>query len=178
MPTVLAAIDGSDHAARALCAAAELFGDTADYVLLSVLPPWSPAAAIAVNEELRSAGATSDTAQGVRTHGTSTGANPYSPTDDSVAATNDALDDYYRAAQRQAASAAGVTRAEHVITESRPQKRRIGREICERAEGLGADVIVIGSHGSSHTGELLLGSVSQFVLHHASCPVLVVRGAD
>ncbi|NND74224.1 MAG: universal stress protein [Ilumatobacter sp.] len=35
--------------------------------------------------------------------------------------------------------------------------------------------VVIASHGSSHTGEVLLGSVSQYVLHHATCSVLLVR---
>jgi nucleotide-binding universal stress UspA family protein len=174
MPKVLAAIDGSEHAVRALCAVSEMFGNAADYVLLSIVPPWSLAAAIAVNEELRLAG--DGTSSGVRTHGASTGATQYTPTSDNVDATNDALYDFYRTAQRQAASAAGITRFEPFVEEARPQKRRIGREICESADAYGADMIVIGSHGSSHTGELLLGSVSQYVLHHASCPVLVVRG--
>ena len=98
---------------------------------------------------------------------------PYAPTADRVAATDEALYEYYRAAQRQAAAQAGIA-AEHVIEEATARKRRIGRAICDSARDEGADVIVLGSHGSSHTGEVLFGSVSRYVLHHAECPVLVV----
>ena len=38
------------------------------------------------------------------------------------------------------------------------------------------DLIVVGSRGLRGIKELLLGSVSSGVLHHASCPVLIVRG--
>ncbi|MGH9739090.1 MAG: universal stress protein [Candidatus Acidiferrales bacterium] len=38
-----------------------------------------------------------------------------------------------------------------------------------------ADLLVIGSHGRGRIEGALLGSVSQEVLHHAPCPVLVVR---
>lgn len=38
-----------------------------------------------------------------------------------------------------------------------------------------ASVIVVGSHGHGAAGEALLGSVSQHLARHASCPVVVVR---
>jgi nucleotide-binding universal stress UspA family protein len=38
-----------------------------------------------------------------------------------------------------------------------------------------ADLIVIGSHAREGMGRILLGSVAEAVLRHASCPVLVVR---
>lgn len=49
--------------------------------------------------------------------------------------------------------------------------------IVEKAEEMGADVIVVGSHGYNRWERLLLGSVSDSVVHHAPCSVLVVRGA-
>ena len=47
--------------------------------------------------------------------------------------------------------------------------------IVETAESLPADLIVLGSHGYSRWERLLLGSVSNSVLQHAPCSVLVVR---
>jgi len=48
-------------------------------------------------------------------------------------------------------------------------------KIVDVAKSWPADLIVIGSHGRGKIGGLLLGSVSQAVLGHAPCPVLVVR---
>jgi len=51
-----------------------------------------------------------------------------------------------------------------------------GTEIVKAAENWSAHMIVIGSHGRGGLGRLLLGSVAEAVVRHATCPVLVVRG--
>jgi nucleotide-binding universal stress UspA family protein len=41
-----------------------------------------------------------------------------------------------------------------------------------------ADLLVVGSRGRSSLRGVLLGSVSRHCVHHASCPVVIVRGRD
>ena len=56
--------------------------------------------------------------------------------------------------------------------------QRIGqpeREIVEFAKDWGADLVAIGSHGRKGLNEFVLGSVSNYVLHHVSCSVLLVH---
>jgi nucleotide-binding universal stress UspA family protein len=52
-----------------------------------------------------------------------------------------------------------------------------GRTICQVARTWNADLILLGRRGRSGLSELLLGSVSNYVLHHAHCSVLTVQGA-
>ena len=42
----------------------------------------------------------------------------------------------------------------------------------------GADLLVVGSRGHGGFTEALLGSVSQHCVHHAPCPVVVIRGQE
>ena len=51
----------------------------------------------------------------------------------------------------------------------------VGGTVCRIATELNVDVIVVGSHGRGAISRVLLGSVSEQVVRHAPCPVLVVR---
>ncbi|MEG3909673.1 universal stress protein [Microcoleus sp. w1-18aA5] len=52
-----------------------------------------------------------------------------------------------------------------------------GHCICKSAETWGADLIVLGRRGRTGFTEAFLGSVSNYVVHHASCSVLVIQEA-
>jgi nucleotide-binding universal stress UspA family protein len=48
-------------------------------------------------------------------------------------------------------------------------------EIVRVANQENIDLIVIGARGVSHMREMLLGSVTDGVMHHVRCPVLVIK---
>jgi nucleotide-binding universal stress UspA family protein len=50
--------------------------------------------------------------------------------------------------------------------------------ILQTAEERMADLIIMGSHGQTSASEVLLGSVTDSVLRHAHCPVLIVRAGE
>ncbi len=50
--------------------------------------------------------------------------------------------------------------------------------ILDEASKLKADLIVVGSHGHGAVYHLLVGSVSEGVLHRSTCPVLIVPTHD
>ena len=50
-----------------------------------------------------------------------------------------------------------------------------GESIVEAAAAEHADLIVVGTHERGTVGRLFLGSVSDHVVRHAGCPVMVVR---
>ena len=50
-----------------------------------------------------------------------------------------------------------------------------GESVVEAAASEQVDLVVVGSHGRGSMGRLLIGSVSDHVVRHAPCPVLVVR---
>lgn len=69
----------------------------------------------------------------------------------------------------QEATAAGVA------TEFTQLRGNPGRMICELANNWSADLIIVGSRGLKGLKEMFLGSVSNYVTHHAPCSVLIVR---
>src|SRR5690606_18400607 len=84
-------------------------------------------------------------------------------------------------AQRQQegeAIVAATTRALGVDAETRVVRGDPGHQLCVLAAELGASVIVVGSRGRGGLARALLGSVSDYVIRHAPCPVLVMRAGS
>ena len=50
-----------------------------------------------------------------------------------------------------------------------------GRTIVDVATHLKADLVVMGTHGRSGFSRVVLGSVAEYVVRHAPCPVVTVR---
>ena len=50
-----------------------------------------------------------------------------------------------------------------------------GKTICNLAQTWSADLIVVGSRGLTGIKEIILGSVSNYVTHHAPCSVFIVH---
>lgn len=84
-------------------------------------------------------------------------------------------DEIYQQASQQLTSFGeghGVAAERQHIVLGRPEV-----EIHTKAEEIGADLIVVGSHGRYGLA-LLMGSTANGVLHGASCDVLAVRVGD
>lgn len=150
MATVLLATDGSDLATAAMTRGIALLGRDHRMVALAVVSPaFVPAAAV-------------------------------SPMDSHPTVVDPELEMEIEAEDRAELStdldqldAVLEIATEHLLETGDP-----GPTICATAARIDADVIVIGSHGNGWLQRVLLGSVSHHVLHHAPCPVLVMRLED
>lgn len=143
---ILFATDGSDFSKKAGDAIVEYFGETViDIKVLSVYEAFAPMAA------------------------------------EPFAVSAEFYQDLETAAKNQAAGFTHQTAGE--ISKRMPnakvtEETAMGtpnRVIVDKAEEWGADLIIVGSHGRGFWGRVMLGSVSDAVLHHAPCSVLVVR---
>ena len=81
-----------------------------------------------------------------------------------------ALDAEHRLAQVEQIETAGGKVAQTYVRLGRPAE-----EIVILADEIDAGLVVVGSRGLGGIRRLLLGSVSDSVVRHAHCPVLVVR---
>ena len=64
----------------------------------------------------------------------------------------------------------GVSVAEAHLVRGRPD-----REVVHLSEEMGAGLIIMGSRGLGSVRRALMGSVSDSVVRHAHCPVMIVR---
>jgi len=69
----------------------------------------------------------------------------------------------------EAANQMGV-RVSTLLVEGDPKNTLVGYAAQEKV-----DCLVVGSHGAGGLESALLGSVSEYCVYHAPCPVLVVR---
>ncbi|MBB4184392.1 universal stress protein [Sinorhizobium terangae] len=79
------------------------------------------------------------------------------------------------AAQTLAAAQAQAERAGVACATDQVRSHEVFRAIIQKAEDIGADLIVMASHGRSGVGALIVGSVTAKVLTHSTIPVLVYR---
>ncbi|MBB5157564.1 universal stress protein [Saccharopolyspora phatthalungensis] len=87
-------------------------------------------------------------------------------------------DDVAAQAERELRKAVEETRV--LLGTRAPVEQRVVRDHAARAlldEAQEADLLVVGHRGHGGFVEALLGSVSQHCVHHAPCPVVVVRCA-
>jgi len=152
MPKALIATDGSDYATAAATHAKELLHPSTEFTLLTVVPPpVMPVGAPVTGIE----------------------AAPMMTPE-----TSEELTEAFREEAKE-----NLERTARALGGPADPNRRVeygdaAAEICRVAEDEQFDVIVVGSHGSGFVKRVFLGSVSQQLLHHAPCPVLVVRASS
>jgi nucleotide-binding universal stress UspA family protein len=148
---VLIGTDGSDDAVAAAAEGLRLLGEPDKIVVACVVEPPGEV----------SAGAESGFAGGMASPGE--------------------VDRAWNEARQQAEGALDHTVAvlpEGVPVETATPLGSPGPALVDFAREISADVIVVGSRGQGALKRLLLGSVSNHVIHNAHCAVVVVRPHD
>ncbi|MDI1435912.1 universal stress protein [Polyangium sorediatum] len=99
----------------------------------------------------------------------------YSFPDGSYLPASEIAENVRQAAQRRLDTAVEAQRARGVRLDGVLREGRSADEICKTAAEISADLIVMGTHGRSPIGRVLLGSVATAVVRHAPVPVMTVR---
>ncbi|XP_019179149.1 PREDICTED: uncharacterized protein LOC109174370 isoform X2 [Ipomoea nil] len=96
-----------------------------------------------------------------------------------VFATSTVIDTYRKSQQQMAKEVLSkalqmckqkMVKAETLVLEGDPKDK-----LCRAAEEMSVDLLVVGSRGLGNITRAFLGSVSDYCLHHAHCPVLIVK---
>lgn len=64
---------------------------------------------------------------------------------------------------------------DELVVETEIKNGSPAQAIVEVAQESETDLIIVGSHGRGFWGRMMIGSVSDAVMHHAPCSVLIVR---
>jgi nucleotide-binding universal stress UspA family protein len=145
---VLLCSDGSDRSVEALAAGVALFGRDADFSVVTV----------------------ADTPDATLLAGSGFAGGVVSP--EQYDRETDAAVESARSIVTGTVTALGLEGADGHVIGGEP-----GPAICRLAAELPAAAIVIGSRGRGGLKRAMLGSVSDHVVRHAPCPVLVTREA-
>lgn len=65
--------------------------------------------------------------------------------------------------------------AENIKCSGILEKGHAGHAIINTIESEQCDIVIMGSHGHGTLESLLLGSTSNYIVHHTKCPVLLVH---
>jgi nucleotide-binding universal stress UspA family protein len=147
MAKVLIATDGSDFATESAARALELIGGDHDITVISVVSPVLPTTVPVA-------------------------------TLDAVPAMPDPETEARLADEQKAQAQYAVDQIARLVGTAPALRVDMGDPadvICRVAAEDGFDLIVIGSHGHGWLQRVLIGSTSNHVMHHAPCPVLVMR---
>jgi nucleotide-binding universal stress UspA family protein len=144
---ILLATDGSEEAQLALSTAIDLANSTNSELHVVTVSPWNPDPAYA-------------------THEVSFRWETYEEVSEAIGKeAQQILDDQVKKIKE----AGGSFQQAHL------RGGRKDQEIVRLAEEIGAGLLVMGSRGLGGVRRTLMGSVSDSVVRHAHCPVLVVR---
>lgn len=87
----------------------------------------------------------------------------------------DVLDSLVVKAQTYAERARQMAEAANIKVQSFVREAETWQAIIDMADEKKADTIIMGSHGRTGLKRLLMGSVTEKVIGHAPCPVLVIK---
>ena len=141
--------DGSDHAEHALKAGLAIVKDPTDTVLVTVINPPDPS--LVVGTGFASGAMTPEEFDALEISVKDEGSRILDHTMDAV----------------------GLADVDTKILTGEPAS-----SICDYAEEIDAAAIVMGTRGRGGIKRALLGSVSDYVVRHASCPVVVTGPRD
>lgn len=85
------------------------------------------------------------------------------------------LDAYKKETQQILSKCSDIATRKGLSITTKLLQGNVGSTILDFCEREKYDVIIMGSRGMGKFKELVLGSVSNKVVHHSSCPVMIIR---